>query len=221
VDSTWFVIVVIVLVIVVAVIALDYFGRKERVKKMRELASRLGYEFVEKEEGLADALGGLPVLSRGHIHRASNLLRTTVDDAAVAVFDHEYETGHGKKRQVHKQSILLLDVERLNLPAFSLRPEGISQKLAGALGGQDIDFENHPKFSAAYVLQGADEAQIRARFGSDILDYFARHPGLCVEVDGRKLVCYRAGKRIAPEKVESFLGEGIATMRALAGEPVA
>ncbi len=219
-DSQVLVVIVIVVVIVAVVVVVSLLGQRRRAKQLRAIAEQLGYQFAEQEAGLVDSLSGFALFSqaRAHARTAANLLRTEADGAAAALFDYSYMVGQGKNQSIRNQSVLLFESERLNLPAFALRPEGLGQKLQGALGQQDIDFEEHPGFSSAYVLQGPDEAQIRALFDSEKLAFFAQRRGLCVEGDGRKLLYYRAAKRVSPQAIPSFLEEGQAVLRLLAGE---
>jgi len=216
-DKTVLLVAVFAVVVVVVVVALQFFQKQKRVKQMRDVAASLGYEFDERGISLIDRLGEFALLSQGHSRYATSLLRTEADGAKATIFDYSYETGHDKNRRIHLGSALLCESARLDLPAFTLRPEGLGQKLMGLAGRQDIDFEEHQKFSAAYTLQGPDEEQIRALFGTDKLDFFAQRPGLCVEGNGQKLLYYRAGKRLSAKAIQSFVEEGLEVLRLLAG----
>jgi len=204
-------------VVIAAVIALQFFQGQRRAKQMREVAASLGYEFDERGISVIDRLGEFALLSYGHTRTATSLLRTEADGAKATIFDYSYTTGHDKNRRTHLGSALLCESDRLDLPAFTLRPEGLGQKLMGLAGRQDIDFEEQQKFSAAYTLQGPDEEQIRALFSADKLDFFAQRPGLCVEGSGQKMLYYRAGKRLSAKAVPSFVEEGLEVLRLLAG----
>ncbi len=102
--------------------------------------------------------------------------------------------------------------ERLNLPSFELRPENILHKIGSSFGYQGIDFRSHPQFSSSYLLRGNDEAAIHALFTPEVLRYFERQDGLCVEGDGDKLICYRQRKRVDPHEIKSFLDQGRAVL---------
>jgi hypothetical protein len=219
-NSQVIAVIVIVVVVAAVAIAVGILGQQKRAKELRAIAAQRGYHFAEQEAGLVDTLSGFALFSqaRAHARNATNLLRTEADGAAAAIFDYNYTVGLGKNQRSSTQSVLLFESERLNLPAFALRPEGLGQKLQGALGQQDIDFEEQPGFSSAYVLQGPDEAQIRAFFDSEKLAFFAQRRGLCVEGDGRRLLYYRASKRVSPQAIPSFVEEGLATLHLLAGE---
>lgn len=219
-DSSFFLFVAIAIMFVVAVVVLGYHQNQERIKQLRAVAARLGYDYAEVGAGLTGALAGFALFSRGHSRKVTNLLSRVADGTAVSSMDYRYELGAGKNRRIHRQSVLLLESERLNLPAFALHPEGLGQKLAGLLGQQDIDFEHQPDFSAAYVLRGPDERPIRALFSSEKLAFFARRPGLCIEGQSRRLIYYRSRKLVSPAEIPSFLAEGMAVLKLMAGEHV-
>jgi hypothetical protein len=215
-DKTVILVIVFAVVVVALVVGVQVFLKQRRAKQMREVAASLGYEFDERGISVIDRLGEFALLSYGHARTATSLLRTEVDGAKATVFDYSYDTGHDKNRRTHLGSALLLESDRLDLPAFTLRPEGIGQKLMGLASRQDIDFQDNPAFSAAYLLQGQDEARIRALFSTDKLAFFAQRRGLCVEGSGQKLLYYRAGKRLSPKMVQSFVEEGLEVLRLLA-----
>jgi hypothetical protein len=218
-PSVVFLFVVGMILLVVVITVYGRYQAQARMAEMRALAARRGYDYVEEDVGLAGALTRFALGSRGHARRATNVLRTRTDGAAVQMCDYRYTTGQGRNQRVHRQSVLLLESERLDLPAFSLCPETMSQKLAILFGRQDIDFPQRADFSEAYVLQGDDEEEIRAFFDDKILAFFARRPGLCVEGRGRRLLYYHAGQQLPSHAIHSFLGEGLALLDVLATRP--
>jgi hypothetical protein len=219
VNSQLVLVAVFLAVVVIGALVWTVVAGQRRSKGMREVAARLGYEYHETLTGLSDALGEFSLVSQGvyHAHKATNLLTGKADGVALTLFDDSWISGHGKNQRTHFQTVLLFSSERLNLPEFVLRPEGLYAKLAGAMGGQDIDFEDRPAFSKAYVLQGPDEAQLRTWFDPEKLDFFAGRRGLNVEGRGRGLLFYRAEKRVSPKDIESFVADGLAVVKLFEG----
>lgn len=219
-DNQLFLIVGFALVVVAALVAVNWFRGQRRAKQLRAIAAQLGYAYAEVGTGLVDSLSGSGLFSHGGLHagQATNVLRTEVEGAAVTALDYRYTTGVGKNQRTANQTALILESERLDLPAFSLRPEGLSQKLQGAMGLPDIDFPEQPSFSSAYVLQGSDEAQIRALFDAEKPAFFAQRRGLSIEGDGHRLVYYRERKLVSPKAMQSFVEEGLAVLRLMAGK---
>lgn len=218
-DNQLFLIVGIALVVVVVLLGFQWYGKQQRLKQLRAVAAQLGYESLEGGTGSFDSQSGFGLFAHSALHpgQASNWLRKEVDGATVTVFDYIYTRGVGKNQRTLKQTVLLLESERLDLPSFALRPEGLTQKLQGALGNQDIDFPEHPGFSSAYMLEGSDEAQILALFDAEKLAFFAERRGLSVEGKGRQLIYYRDHKLVSPKAIQTFVEEGLAVLRLMAG----
>lgn len=221
-DTQLLVAVGIIIVIILSVVVVGPYMTEKRTKQMRAAAARLGYEFDDEEPGLVKALGEFALFSQCDCYsdRTSNVLRARVDGVAVTIFDHACFIGHGANQRIRRQSVLLLESEQLNLPAFAIYPEGFDTWLQGLLGVQDIVFGDQPGFSAAYVLQGPDASKIRALFSGDKLAFLARRRGLCVEGLGRRLIYYRVEKSISPRAIPSFVAEGLAVLNVLTGAEV-
>lgn len=215
-DVWLWIILAIVLIIVVLLATLAVLRNERRRKQIRAALEQMGYVVTDVQMDLdlepfaISRLGDQGVIDwRG--------LRFQVDDALVTIFDYMATSwvGRGRDRRMTKadrQTVLLFESERLDLPAFSLRPETLGAKIRTALGQQDIDFDQHPDFSSAYVLHGPDESQIRALFTDEKLDFFAHTRGLCVEGLGQKLLCYRPKKVISAKEFNDFLKEGLAVL---------
>jgi hypothetical protein len=140
------------------------------------------------------------------------MLHGTSGARALVIFDFYYVTGSGKHAQTWQTTALKIQFEGTELPYFSLRPEGIWDKVTDWYGHQDIDFDTHPAFSRKYHLRGDDEAQIRAVFTPQVLGYFEAHPGLNLEAYGRTIMFYRLGKRVSPKDIRDFLASGLELM---------
>lgn len=218
--DTWvWIIVAIVLIIVIPIAVVAVLKNQQRRKQIRAALEQMGYVVTDVhvdadlEPFAISRLGDQGVIDwRG--------LRFQVDDALITVFDFMAVSwaGRGPNRRMTKadrQTVLLFESERLNLPTFLLRPETLGAKVRNALGQQDIDFDQHPDFSSAYVLHGPDESQIRALFTNEKLDFFAHTRGLGVEGFGQKLLCYRPKKVVSAKEFNSFLKEGLAVLHLL------
>jgi hypothetical protein len=96
--------------------------------------------------------GYLP-FSRGHGAVAHRALSGTTDGARFWVMDAAYTTGSGKSTQVHPVSAVLFEVP-FGL-TLSIQRETAGHKLADALGGADIDFEDD-RFSRQFWVQSPD-----------------------------------------------------------------
>jgi hypothetical protein len=121
----------------------------------------------------------------------------------TALFDWVFQQGKAKVAQ----TVVLFRARELRLPDFSLRPEHLGHKIGGLMGLQDIDFEQFPRFSSSYLLQGKDESRIRALFTPSLLYFFEQNPGLAVDGSGDRLVFLRPKKRLKPEQWQQHLAE--------------
>ena len=131
----------------------------------------------------------------------------------VAIFGYEYTVNPGAQHQrqhahTFRQNVIYFRSPTLNLPQFALRPENLFDKIGDVFGGQDIDFESHPKFSKSYSLRGSDEQKVRETFTDEVLFFFENQTGISTEGGGDQLIFYRAGRRIDPDQVSSFKQEG-------------
>lgn len=220
-DAGVWIIVAVVLIIVIPLAVMAVLKNERRRKQIRAALEQMGYVVtdvqvdVDLEPFPISRLGDRGVIDwRG--------FRFQVDDTLVTVFDYMVYSWAGRRGQQTMtksdvQTVLLFESERLNLPAFALRPETLAAKIRNALGQQDIDFDQHPDFSSAYVLQGPDESQIRAFFTKEKLDFFAHTRGLAVEGLGQKLLFYRPKKVISAKEFDRFLKEGLSVLRLLTG----
>lgn len=187
-----------------------YYREKQRREGLRIVAGQLGFSFhPDGDPHLLDRLGQFHLFSQGRSRRVRNVMHGDLQDIAVSLFDYRHTTGSGKHSHTHHQTALLFESERLALPFFTLRPEGLLHKMAGAFGYQDIDFDDSPAFSDAHLLKGNDEDRIRAIFGPGVRAYYSRHGRLCTEGEGGWLVHYQAGRRLGPERIDIWLQEGL------------
>jgi hypothetical protein len=213
--DAWFVFLVLIFVMVaVGVVVIAQRQEKERRERLRRLAGRMGFEYLQEGEPLLrQGLGGFQFFSRGRSRRHRNLMQGERRGTAVTVSEYQYVSGAGDSRTTHRQTVLLLESDRLDLPSFRLRPERFGDRLAAKLGSQDIEIAGQPLFSEAYLLQGDDEAAIRACFGGAVASYLTQHTGLHVEARGHLLVVYRPRRRLDPGDIEAFVEQGLELTR--------
>ena len=182
-------------------------GRK-RAKALARVAQQMGFEFSEYGAELPSRVEEFHLFSRGRMPSITNALHGEARGIDVAVFDFEYTTGRWKNTHTVNQTGICFCSRRLTLPAFSLRPEDLFDKVGGAFGLQDIDFRDRPEFSSRYLLKGADEEAVRRAFTDQALAHFEGARGVSTEGAGGCLIYYRVNKRVKPKDVMSFLEEG-------------
>jgi hypothetical protein len=189
--------------------SIAYVVKRKRAAGMQLAALRLGFEFFANGDGLTlEQLAHFQLFSQGTSRRIRNLMLGGANQLEVKLFDYEYAIGSGENVENPVQSVICFRAPNIQLPSFSLRPRTLLYKIATLFGYQHIEFGDHPEFSRHYLLRGRDETAIRNHFHLEAVEFFECHPGLSVEGKGSLLICYRAGKRVEPAAVRSFLDEG-------------
>lgn len=149
-----------------AVVLSWYLGHKRR-EAMARLAAELGFRFRPDKDGSLGGHGRFNVFDRGRSRYAYNTLNGSVEIGGrsyeVQMGDYRYTTGSGKNQQTHHLSYLLATVPFPFVPDVDIRREGLFDKIAGAIGFDDIDFES-AEFSGKYHVQSPHK-----RFAYDLV----------------------------------------------------
>jgi hypothetical protein len=189
---------------------------KKRKVALRALADSLGLEFVESgHDARLSGLQTFQLFSTGSNQTVTNTILGQTDVASIAIFDHRYTVGTGKARKFYQQTVVAMQSSELKLPGFTLRPENLLDKVGAVVGLKDINFPEHAQFSKQFVLKGQDEGAIRKFFDTQLLDFFARQPGIYFECAPGIFVYCRAAKMQKVEEMRSFLESGYTVYRAL------
>jgi len=199
---------VIALIVVIAVLSVR--AERKRNEALQKAAEEMGFEFAAAPpDKFLGRYPGFHLFSQGRRPEVRNLLRGKAGGLEVSIFDYAYETGSGKSRHTWRQTVLAFEIDDVDLPGFSLRPEMWFHKVGQWFGYKDINFESHPKFSGMYLLRsGEKEEDVRALFTDRVQEYYEDHPNVCTEGCGGRLVYYRVQQRVKPADVRSFLEEG-------------
>ncbi len=211
---TWPIPIAIILAILVALYRRK--KAKERTQIMQGAAAQLGWTFsAEPPWNYIPGLDRFSLFTQGHGKQIKNMMYGEASGTKAAVFDYIYTTGSGKNSSTHYQSVVYLEPANLNLPYFSLRPEGIMSKVYSAFGYQDIDFGQRPEFSRQYLLRGQDEQAIRRTFSDGLLSFYESYPGTCTDGGGNQLFVYRGGYRFQPQEIQSYVALGLNVLNLL------
>ena len=168
------VIIVIVVVVVIAV-GMYYAHKKEKQRQLEllDLAQELGLSFDPKPNpSFDDRFRQFSVFRKGRRRKAYNTLSGSLDvgdeDVPVLMGDFRYtiESGGGKNKssKTYRLSYLVVDISTYAFPKLLIRPENFMDKVAGAVGFDDIDFESH-EFSKNFYVSSTDK-----RFAYDLID---------------------------------------------------
>ena len=196
--------IVVIAVFVVAFIAAAWFAHKaaaERRRALAELAARLGLRFYpDEDDGHDDDYAQFEIFRRGHSRVARNTLSGALElfgrPCAVRAGDFRYKvtSGSGKSRstRTHRFSYLIVQPP-WQTPPLLIRREGVMDKIAGAFGFDDIDFES-VEFSKRFYVKSSDK-----RFAYDVLhprmmEFLLASEPLMLDLEGGAL-CISDGSR--------------------------
>ncbi len=178
---------------------LAYYLERIRREAMAALADRLGYDFSANDLwDIPERYAFMDLFSRGHSRSARNVINGECNGARVMLFDYRYTTGSGKNKSTHSRTPVVLEMPGQDFPGFFLRREGFFDKVAAAVGFDDIDFESH-EFSKKYYVKCADK-----RFAYDVvnarqMEFLLGLSDMNAEMAGDTLVFHLGRKLDAPD----------------------
>jgi hypothetical protein len=194
-------------VVVGGIIWLVWWTNKRRREAWMAAALELDFQYLPEDASVIDAFGHFKLFQQGRRKRAKNVLRGRQRDCQLTLCDYQYTTGHGKHQQVHHQTICLVQCPNLSLAHSFLRKQRrVSDFLGKLFGGQDINFDEDPEFSKAFVLQGGDEGATRALFDARLREHFLRFRGTGLQFEslGDTFLVHN-GRRIKPEEARGLV----------------
>jgi hypothetical protein len=201
---------------VVAIVAIIYaisawFDRK-RTEALTALSLEMGFFFVGKEwkdvpqpPQLETAL-----FNRGHSKTFRNIMSGSVAGLRAYLFDYKYTVGGGRSSRTFSQTVAAYCKSGVQLPPFSLQPQGMMHKLWDAVVHKDITFESNPSFAQRYILRSEEVERARTVFTPTLLVFLeALDPQKKWQIEGvgDTLLVYRGGKKAKPAAFKTFLEE--------------
>ncbi len=165
----------VVAVVAVAIVAaiLAHLAAKKRREELAALANELGWSFdPSNDSSHDDEYAHFEVFRRGHSRSAQNTLTGQVEidgrrfPAKMGDFRYKVtrHTGKTTTTQTYRFSYLITHLPFPWAPDLLIRREGMFDKLAGAIGFDDIDFESS-EFSRRFHVKCPDR-----RFAYDVID---------------------------------------------------
>lgn len=168
-----------------------FYLSHQRTKAIRAIAPQLGFEFLGSGKTFVPAVAWkFALFSQGRSQNVENVVTGRMNGATIYLFDYSYRTGSGKKSNTHRHTVAFIQAENLRLPAFQLTPENFLHKVGHLFGHRDIDFENEPEFSKAYLLKGSDEDRVRQVFDYRVISFYNNQQRVCTEGLGNMVLYY-------------------------------
>ena len=161
------------IVLVGAVAYFSWLAEKKRREAMATLAAELGWSFDPiRDRSHDEEYAHFEIFRRGHSRAAYNTMWGELElkgrrwPAKMGDFTYKVTTSTGKSTstQTYRFSYLILHMPWSGVPDLLIRREGMFDKIAGALGFDDIDFES-AQFSRRFHVSSPDK-----RFAYDVID---------------------------------------------------
>lgn len=167
--------ILLVVLVVIAIATIGYYAwlrEKKRREALLALANRLGWQFVPARDHSHDEeYAHFEIFRRGHSRSAFNTMYGMLDidgqpySGKMGDFRYKVTSGSGKSTttRTYTFSYLIVHSPFANAPDLFIRREGIFDKIAGAFGFDDIDFESS-EFSKKFYVKSPDK-----RFAYDVI----------------------------------------------------
>jgi hypothetical protein len=185
----------------------------DRTAAIRKIAPSMSLSFVgDTQRSYFSSIARFPLFQLGNGgHLYQNLITGKCVGFTISIFDYSYisstETPNGRRDKFFNHTAVCFVDERLNLPEFELRPEGIAEKLLSAFKMEDhpdIDFSDYPQFSKRFLLRGPYRDRIAGLFTEPVISHFEQVDGkLYVEGEGENLMIY-VTRHVAPSEMQAF-----------------
>lgn len=196
-----------VCLVMVAIWAGNRMSRKRREDVVRHLAGKgwtaqvappkksMDAEFLARA---AVAMAAFPELASRAESTAWIAFRETPRGTAFLV-EHEYATGAGKSRQIHRRTLASVNVGG-EMPELTVKEHGIFRKIGELLGVKDINLDNEA-FNARYRVWCEDETFAVLVLSPEVQAMLAAWPKPAPVVTAvGSTVCVHVSKHLTPEK---------------------
>jgi len=181
-------------------------GARE-ARKRREglvaLTGELGWSLrLENDPTHDDRYAQFGVFRRGDTRRAYNTMEGTYEicgaacDCRMGDFKYTQTTGSGKNRRrtTHHFSYLIVHTPWATVPTLTIRKEHLFDKMAGALGFDDIDFESS-EFSKKFFVKSSNKRFAYDAITPAMMEFLLEHYGDPVHIElGCFLITSGSGK---------------------------
>jgi hypothetical protein len=190
--------VLIALVVIGAVVWVSHQMAEARRRELAACARERGWSFApERDRDMDDRYSGFSCLKRGHSRYAHNVMKGERDGLPVTAFDYHYVTGHGKNRQTHRFSALIVRSPLPLRPLF-IRPENFFDKLTEFVGLDDIDFES-AEFSRKFYVKAQDRRWAYDVIHPRMMEYLMQAPRFSLQFDGDNIIAWRGRRFSGPD----------------------
>jgi hypothetical protein len=214
---------VVPVVFAIILYAVWYGHRKVKLRQeaMQKVATELGLVYQQVRPGDYDGrIGKYKLIQYGRNRQSSNFILATTDELSLLIFDHQYTTGSGKSKHVHRQTIAWVIGKQLQTPQFMISPESWFSRIADLFTKNDIDIPGDPEFSKKFLLIGENSDQIRQFFDLNRRQSLMKINMSTIECFPGELMFYRPNQQTDPAQLKSLMNEAFEIYQAFATVPV-
>lgn len=191
---------------VVAILGVvDVTTQRKRPGAWQQLADEIGFCFLGNDNDVLTRYSRLKTFSQGADRRFDNAIQGVVDDMLFTIGDYHAYRGEGGGGGFGSTTCVV-EMPSEVIPRCYLRPQlPFFDDVRVKLGYQDINFEDDPEFSNAYLLEGKPKAVVESLFDVEVRRWFTeRKDQLAAEMRDHVLVLHRH-KQLVPEEVKQFM----------------
>lgn len=199
------------LFVAAAIVFAVLWARAEAKRRaaMAVLAERLGFEYHASDPfGLHLRYGFFEPLAKGENRYAYNILSGNRPPLGVLAFDFHYEThstdSKGRRHTHHHHATHLVVDHPYDLGRLSVRPETLFDKVADAVGFDDIDFES-AEFSKRYWVKAQDKKLAYDLLNPQAIEFLLKQPKVGLLCEGLSTLVSFGPRRCDPEEIEALL----------------
>lgn len=200
-------------VLILGGIYLHQRAKKKRREELASLADELGWTFHPERDKWHDrAYPQFAAFGRGHTRSAYNTMKgqlkigNRVYPAVMGDYTYKVTRSNGKTTitQTYHFSYLILHLPFRGVPDLLIRRENMLDKIAGAFGFADINFESS-EFSRKFHVKSADK-----RFAYDVIhprmmEFLLNTFPAAIHIESGKFLLTDGNDRWAAEEFQSKL----------------
>ncbi|BBO30390.1 hypothetical protein [Lacipirellula parvula] len=196
-----FLIITIVAALFIASVIYSRKRQQERQLALLRLAAKHGWTFDPSNDSTHDArFSHFSVFTNGHSRYAYNTTRGSVviagDDWPLQYGDFHYQTtssnGKTTTTQTHLLSYVILDSPYATAPDLFIRKERFFDRIASAIGFEDIDFES-VEFSRDFHVKSSDKRFAYDVVSPQVMEFMLATTPPTVDFRGSQCCLYHGG----------------------------
>lgn len=187
---------------------------RQRTEQLRTLAADLDFDFDDRKDSSHDELfAQFEVFRRGFGRVAFNTMtgRVAIGPSGFGVrmgdflYKEQHSNGKSSYTVTYRLSYCILMLPWPGVPGLLIRPERFLDRLTGAIGFDDIDFES-AEFSRRFFVKSSDK-----RFAYDVvtprmMEFLLERNDLAVDLEGGACLFVDGTRRWSPHEFRMALG---------------